>query len=312
LVLSALVCTGAVSVACGDGSISSAGGSAAGGSPGGEGGMGATSGAGNWTGTGGSGSIPIFETDIVPLFNKSCGAGDNSCHTRKAYGASFEFGCRGWLALEDTALGSKFYDGPTEGQDTGCPDMPLFERLTQLNGWNECTSGGKRYVVPCDVDGSFLFDMVDDGPYCTMDDKQMPTDEDLPANDKEMLRVWIELGAPRLDGTVVDCGGGGGGDGGGGGGGGAGEPPVPAISHPSDGETRTAGVPFPFIGAATDPEDGDLMGGSLVWTSNLDGQIGTGETFDAALSVGMHTVSLTATDSDGNSAADSLMLNMTP
>ena len=31
-----------------------------------------------------------------------------------------------------------------------------------------------------------------------------------------------------------------------------------------------------FEGYATDSEDGDLSGESLVWTSSIDGQIGTG------------------------------------
>lgn len=89
-----------------------------------------------------------------------------------------------------------------------------------------------------------------------------------------------------------------------------GQPPQVQINHPGDMEMRTAGMVFPFIGVANDPEDGALSGMSLVWTSNLSGQIGTGTMFNATLPVGTHTVTLTATDSDGNSAADSLVLYM--
>lgn len=89
-----------------------------------------------------------------------------------------------------------------------------------------------------------------------------------------------------------------------------GQAPQVQINHPGDMEERVAGVNFPFIGVANDPEDGALSGASLVWTSNLSGQIGTGTMFDATLPVGMHTVTLTATDKDGNSATDSLVLYM--
>jgi hypothetical protein len=91
----------------------------------------------------------------------------------------------------------------------------------------------------------------------------------------------------------------------------AGEDPVADIFHPGDGETRPVDVPIPFIGDATDAEDGQLDGMSVVWTSDLDGQIGTGLMFDAPLStVGMHTITMTATDSDGQQGVDTIQLNM--
>lgn len=51
-----------------------------------------------------------------------------------------------------------------------------------------------------------------------------------------------------------------------------------------------------------------LPGAALVWTSSLDGKIGTGEMFGATLSTGTHTT----TDSDGNSDTVTLALAMTP
>ncbi len=87
-----------------------------------------------------------------------------------------------------------------------------------------------------------------------------------------------------------------------------GAPPTANINHPGDGEMRPAGVDIPFIGVANDPEDGALTGPAMVWTSNLAGQIGTGETFNAPLAAGMHVVTLTATDSDGNTGTDSITL----
>lgn len=92
-----------------------------------------------------------------------------------------------------------------------------------------------------------------------------------------------------------------------------GEDPVPEIWHPSDGEDRQVGVAIPWIGAATDAEDGDLSGAALVWTSDLDGEFGTGEMFDAALeTLGTHTITLTATDSDQQQGAATIEINVVP
>lgn len=86
--------------------------------------------------------------------------------------------------------------------------------------------------------------------------------------------------------------------------------PVIEIWHPGDGEIRAAGSEIPWIGRGNDLEDGALTGGSLVWTSNLDGEFGTGEELNAPLSIGTHVITLTGTDSDGNTGADGLTLTI--
>lgn len=73
--------------------------------------------------------------------------------------------------------------------------------------------------------------------------------------------------------------------------------PVAAISSPSPG-TFDEGSVLTFSGTATDAEDGDI-GAGLVWSSNIDGQIGTGKSFQRSLSVGSHVITATATDSNG-------------
>lgn len=76
--------------------------------------------------------------------------------------------------------------------------------------------------------------------------------------------------------------------------------PTVRINSPTSGATFSKGESIPFNGEATDPEDGRLSGESLVWTSSIDGQIGTGESFTRSdLSVGTHIITLTATDSGG-------------
>jgi subtilisin family serine protease len=89
------------------------------------------------------------------------------------------------------------------------------------------------------------------------------------------------------------------------GGGGGNTAPAVTISSPADGASFASGTTISFAGSATDAEDGDLTGG-LVWTSNLAGQIGTGDSFSAVLSPGTHTITASVTDSGGLSAEDSI------
>jgi hypothetical protein len=74
--------------------------------------------------------------------------------------------------------------------------------------------------------------------------------------------------------------------------------PVASISAPAAGASVVAGSAVTFAGSGTDPEDGTLAGSALAWTSSRDGAIGTGTSFSrSTLSVGTHTITLTATDS---------------
>ena len=78
------------------------------------------------------------------------------------------------------------------------------------------------------------------------------------------------------------------------------QPPVAAITAPTNNSSFAQGASVSFAGTGTDPEDGTLTGASLVWTDNVSGQIGTGTSFStSSLSVGTHTITLTATDSQG-------------
>lgn len=84
--------------------------------------------------------------------------------------------------------------------------------------------------------------------------------------------------------------------------------PFPRITHPADGDTRPKDQPIPFTGNARDLEDGTLTGPSLVWTSSVDGTLGTGTNVSAPLSASTHEVTLSATDSEGNTFATSITL----
>ena len=76
-------------------------------------------------------------------------------------------------------------------------------------------------------------------------------------------------------------------------------PPTAAINSPVFFATFLTADNITFIGTGDDAEDGTLIGTSLVWTSNSDGTIGTGPSITSSLSAGAHTITLTATDSQG-------------
>ncbi|MBK5096886.1 MAG: PKD domain-containing protein [Gemmatimonadetes bacterium] len=91
--------------------------------------------------------------------------------------------------------------------------------------------------------------------------------------------------------------------------------PTAAITSPVGGSVFNLGSLVGFSGTGTDPEDGSLGGASLVWTSSLAGEIGTGETFTRSdLSAGSHLIRLVVTDTDGASdtATVSIRINALP
>ncbi len=91
--------------------------------------------------------------------------------------------------------------------------------------------------------------------------------------------------------------------------------PIAVISEPPDNGLYTIGEGITFTGSASDGEDGDLTGSALVWSSDINGQFGTGASVTFSdFSPGTHTISLTATDSDGKtgSATISITINSLP
>lgn len=70
--------------------------------------------------------------------------------------------------------------------------------------------------------------------------------------------------------------------------------PGATINHPGT-ETRNVGTSVPFVGLGRDSMCMPIMGANLVWTDSLEGQIGTGGTFNYTFTMtGSHTVTLTA------------------
>lgn len=143
-----------------------------------------------------------FQAEIVPIINRSCGTnGVTGCHARDAYGASMNQGCRGWLTLENVALGAAFYSGPREGEPTGCPDMPLYERLTQIDVW-QCLSTSVAYIAPGDPAQSYIMNKLNGVNLCresaSSPSVQMPPDDSMfsiTVAERALIEQWIAEGA---------------------------------------------------------------------------------------------------------------------
>lgn len=85
--------------------------------------------------------------------------------------------------------------------------------------------------------------------------------------------------------------------------------PTVTITSPGDGAEYDTGAIVDFDGWADDAEDGDLTA-SLVWTCATDGQIGTGGSFSASLSSGVHSITAEASDSGSRTGAASVTVTV--
>ena len=89
-------------------------------------------------------------------------------------------------------------------------------------------------------------------------------------------------------------------------------PSVPQICivSPADGSIFNSGTTVLLQGIASDPEDGDISS-SIVWTSDLQAGAGIGaELSTSQLIDGVHTITATITDSNGNSSNESVTVTV--
>ena len=91
------------------------------------------------------------------------------------------------------------------------------------------------------------------------------------------------------------------------------KPPDPYIEDPDDGGITVAGQPLTLVSDVFDLQDEIVADNSLVWSSDLTGEIGRGAVITVRdLPVGEHTVTLTATNSKGLSASDAIPILVVP
>jgi hypothetical protein len=82
-----------------------------------------------------------------------------------------------------------------------------------------------------------------------------------------------------------------------------GHAPTVRIATPLAGTRLELGQSVVLEAVALDAEDGVLDGASVAWSSSFDGPLGTGRLSAARLTEGLHTITATATDGDGQSVS---------
>lgn len=88
-------------------------------------------------------------------------------------------------------------------------------------------------------------------------------------------------------------------------------PPTVTIDSPSDGAAFVAGEPVVLTATAIDFADGDL-GAKVVWTSSLQGALGTGSTLaTTALKLGTHVLTAKVVDASNLPAQASIQIRIT-
>ncbi len=126
-----------------------------------------------------------FEDHIVPLFERSW-----RHHER---GLPRPRGLR--------RVGAKFYGGANDGKPIGCPDRPLYDRLTLLEEWQTPSGQPIRYVKAGEPTNSYLYNKIAGGPVGDdnpgVPSQSMPPQGPLAATDIAMVKKWIESGAPK-------------------------------------------------------------------------------------------------------------------
>ena len=85
--------------------------------------------------------------------------------------------------------------------------------------------------------------------------------------------------------------------------------PSVTILSPQDSAILSVTNPIPFVGQATDLEDGDLSN-QIEWTSDLDGPIGTGGNISPSLSIGTHQITAVVEDTDNSQASEVIIITV--
>jgi hypothetical protein len=86
------------------------------------------------------------------------------------------------------------------------------------------------------------------------------------------------------------------------------DPPTASITAPADGSVHNLGDSV-TIGATAADTDGSVT--AYAWTSDIDGALSSASSFSTSgLSLGTHTITLKATDSDGATATDSVTIKI--
>ena len=92
---------------------------------------------------------------------------------------------------------------------------------------------------------------------------------------------------------------------------GANKPPVIMITSPTQDATYNVGENVQFSATVTDPENQHIPDNDIVWTSDINGEIGRGRNFSLnTLLSGRHHITVVATDPEGLSSFSSVDINI--
>jgi hypothetical protein len=87
--------------------------------------------------------------------------------------------------------------------------------------------------------------------------------------------------------------------------------PQIVLLSPDDGQAFGRGDEVILYGAAVDYEDGTVPDEALLWTSDLDGELGRGPSlWGLTLSQGVHRITISATDRDQTTASQSVTITI--
>lgn len=85
--------------------------------------------------------------------------------------------------------------------------------------------------------------------------------------------------------------------------------PTITITSPTTGQNNPPGHAITFTATSADEEDGDISA-NIQWSSSIDGSIGSGSSISFELSAGSHTITASISDSDDQTASDSIEMNI--
>jgi hypothetical protein len=79
-----------------------------------------------------------------------------------------------------------------------------------------------------------------------------------------------------------------------------------SLLSPNDGQTYTSGSAVILNAIALDYEDGEVPDSAYLWSSDKDGELGSGASmWGLPLNAGEHTITVSVADRDGNSTSES-------
>ena len=177
--------------------------------------------------------------------------------------------------------------GPNGGESFGAETITVDWTASDLDG------NALRFDLDYSADGGLSWEPVEIGT----DDTSIDLDaSELAGSTQALFRVTASDGfriASDVSDSVFAI---------------AGKTPEVTFASAVLGDVAYAAQNIPLRAEAFDVEDGVMTGASLVWSSDIDGPLGSGEAIDVlatALTPGSHVLSIVATDSDGNGVSAS-------